>query len=84
MQSLIRLFNLLTIVFTGLLMWNYAVNPAPGIERLHPVGGFFVCYGMGAIAAGSVMAIIMRILDPKRLDYISDTFLERFSRLFGL
>ena len=84
MQSLVRLFNFLTIAFTGLLMWNYSVNPAPGIERLHPIGGFFVCYGMGAIGAGTVMAVVMRILDPERLDYIRDAFLERFFRLFGL
>lgn len=84
MQSLIRLFNLLTIAFTGLLMLNYAVNPAPGIERLHPIGGFFVCYGMGAIAAGTVMSIVMRILDPVRLFQIRDAFLERFFRLFGI
>lgn len=84
MQSLIRLFNFLTIAFTGLLMLNYAVNPAPGIDRLHPIGGFFVCYGMGAIAAGTAMAIVIRILDPERLNQICDEFLERLFRLLDI
>lgn len=84
MQSLIRLFNFLSVVFTGLLILNYTINPAPGIERLHPIGQFFVCYGMGAIGAGTVIAVVMRVRDPKRFFQIRDAFLERLYRLLGL
>jgi hypothetical protein len=53
-----------------------------GIHRLHPIGGFFICYGMGVLSARTVTVI--RIPNPERLDHLRDAFLERFFRLFGV